>query len=153
MVAEIIERRESGVANFTGPLYLFLFPVPVVCFIGAMITDIAYANAAFLMWLHFSEWLIAAGLAFGALAALVLIIEYIARPAMRDGFGWGHLALFFAALVVELFNAFVHAIDGYTAVVPTGMTLSVIGAILAYLAAGALMFMPVTWVEHRRIRT
>ncbi|MDQ6620376.1 MAG: hypothetical protein M3Z31_11910 [Pseudomonadota bacterium] len=152
-MAESVERRETSVANFTGPLYLFLFPVPVVCFIGAMITDIAYAKSEFLMWLHFSEWLIAAGLAFGALAALVLIIEYIARPVMRDRFGWGHLALFFAALIVELFNALVHSVDGWTAVVPTGMTLSVIGAILAYLAAGALMFMPVAWVEHRRIRT
>ena len=46
--------------------------------------------------------------------------------------------LFYAALIVELFNAFVHTIDGWTAVVPTGMMLSIIGALLALAAVGAL---------------
>jgi len=60
--------------------------------------------------------------------------------------------LFYAALIVELFNAFVHTADGWTAVVPTGMILSVIGAILALAAVGSLFLVPVTWVEHREVR-
>jgi uncharacterized membrane protein len=61
-----------------GPTYLTLFSIPVVCFLGALITDIAYSASAFLMWLHCSEWMIAAGLAFGALAAVVLVVEFVA---------------------------------------------------------------------------
>ena len=71
-MADIVEHR---VTSATGPIYLLPFPIPVVCFLAALITDITYSASAFLMWLHFSQWLIAAGLAFGALAAIVLLIE------------------------------------------------------------------------------
>jgi uncharacterized membrane protein len=153
-MADIARHTESRVARVIAPIYLLLFPIPVVCFVAALVTDIAYAKTAYLMWLHFSEWLIAAGLAFGALAALVLLIEFLASRAIRSGpRGWTHLLLFFAALVVELFNAFVHTIDGWTAVVPTGITLSVVGAILALAAVAALFRVPVTWVVQREVRT
>jgi hypothetical protein len=51
-----------------------------------------------------------------------------------------------------LFNAFVHTIDGWTAVVPTGMILSIIGAIFALAAVGTLFRVPVAWVKHREPR-
>jgi uncharacterized membrane protein len=150
---EITTRHvESGVARVIAPIYLLLFPIPVVCFLAALLTDIAYAKSAYLMWLNFSEWLIAAGLFFGALAAIALIVEFFASRAIRTGrIGWAHLVLFFAALIVELFNAFFHTRDGWTAVVPTGMTLSVIGVLLALAAVATLFQVPVTWVLHRRV--
>ena len=152
-MSEVIEYREGGVARVIAPIYLLLFPIPVVCFVAALVTDIAYANSAYLMWLHFSEWLIAAGLAFGGLAALVLLVEFFASRAIRTGsIGWTHLVLFYAALVVELINALIHTIDGWTAVVPTGMTLSVIGALLALAAVATLFRVPVTWVARREVR-
>ena len=151
-MAEIARTRESGVAAAATSIHRLLFPIPVVCFVGALLTDIAYSRGAFLMWLHFSEWLIAAGLAFGALAALALLVEFVASRAVRKAAsGWAHLVLFYAALVVELFNALVHTIDGWTAVVPTGMTLSIVGAILAVAAAGVLFRAPVTWVARREV--
>jgi uncharacterized membrane protein len=147
------QHTESRVAHVTGPIYLLLFPIPVVCFLGALISDIAYSASAFLMWLHFSEWLIAAGLAFGALAAVVLLIEFFASGVIRaEASGWVHLVLFYAALIVELINAFVHTIDGWTAVVPTGMILSIIGAILALAAVVSLFLVPVAWIHHRVAR-
>ena len=150
-MAEIITRRESGVARVTAPIYLLLFPVPVVLFIAALVTDVAYANSANIVWLNFAEWLIAAGLLFGALAAIVLIVEFLASRAIRTGtVGWSHLVLFFAALVVELFNMFFHTRDGFTAVAPAGMALSIIGVLLALAAVGTLFRLPVTWVVHRR---
>ena len=150
-MAETTTRHvESGVARVIGPIYLLLFPIPVVCFIAALVTDIAYAKSAYMMWLNFSEWLIPAGLLFGVLAAIALIVEFFASRAIRTGRGWAHLVLFIAALIVELFNAFVHTRDGWTAVVPTGMTLSVIGVILALAAVATLFMVPVTWVVHRQ---
>ena len=150
-MAETITLRESGVARVTAPLYLLLFPVPVVLFIAALVTDIAYARSGNITWLNFSEWLIAAGLLFGALAAIVLIVEFIASRAIRTGrIGWTHLVLFFAALVVELFNMFFHTRDGFTAVVPAGMTLSIVGVLLALAAVATLFTIPVAWVVHRR---
>ena len=152
-MAEIATHSSHCAASAAGPIYLLLFPIPVVCFLGTLATDIAYRSSAFLMWLHFSEWLLAAGLAFGALAALVLLIEFFANGAIRTGrTGWAHLLLFYATLVVELLNAFVHSIDGWTAVVPTGLGLSIVGAILALAAVGALLYVPVTWIELREVR-
>jgi len=152
-MAEIVGHSSRRAASAAGPVYLLLFPIPVVCFLGALATDIAYRSSAFLMWLHFSEWLIAAGLAFGALAALVLLIEFVGNGAIRTGrTGWAHLLLFYATLVVELLNAFVHSIDGWTAVVPTGLSLSIIGALLALAAVAALLYVPVAWVELREVR-
>ena len=152
-MAEIARHRETGVARVVAPIYLLLFPIPVVCFVAALVTDIAYSASAYLMWLHFSEWLIAAGLAFGGLAALALLIEFFASRSIRAGaIGWTHLVLFYVALIVELMNAFVHTIDGWTAVVPTGMTLSIIGALLSLAAVATLFRVPVTWVSHREVR-
>ena len=152
MIAEITRHGESAVARLTAPIYLLLFPIPIVCFVGALVTDAAYAASAFLMWLHFSEWLIAAGLALGALAALVLLVEFLARPAIRrGGIGWAHLVLLYGALVVELINALYHTIDGWTAVVPTGMTLSIVGAVLALAAAGTLFRVPMVGVARREV--
>lgn len=151
-MAEVAMYRPGGVAGVIGPLYVLLFPIPVVCFLAAVATDAMYAASAFLLWLHFSEWLIAAGLAFGALAALALLVTFIASRAIRAKPGWLHLLLFYAALVVELLNALVHTIDAYTAVVWTGMALSVIGAILAAAATVSLLAIPVAWVGRRGAR-
>jgi uncharacterized membrane protein len=152
-MAEIVVRPENALAGVTGTLYLLFFPISIVCFLAALVTDIAYSASAFLMWLHFSQWMIAVGLAVGALAALVLLIEFFASRVIRTGaYGWAHLVLFYAALVVELFNAFVHTIDGWTAVVPTGMILSIVGAILALAAVAVLFLVPVTWFKHREVQ-
>jgi len=151
-MAELVTRRETGVARVAAPIYLLLFPIPVVLFIAALVTDITYAKTAMITWLNFSEWLIAAGLVFGVLAAIALIVEFCASRAIRSGrIGWTHLALFFVALVVELFNALIHTRDGWTAVVPTGMTLSIVGVLLLLAAVATLLTIPVTWVVHRHV--
>ena len=113
------------------PIRSILLPIPIVCFVGALLTDLAYVNSGGnLLWVNFSSWLIAAGLAFGAVAILVMLIE-----SLRGAFGWLPSALIAAAWVVELLNALIHARDGWTAVVPMGMTLSILGTLLV-LAGG-----------------
>jgi hypothetical protein len=39
------------------PIHPMLVPIPIVCFIGALITDIAYVVTADIMWADFSAWL------------------------------------------------------------------------------------------------
>lgn len=150
-MAEAIE-RVSPVASVTGPIYLLLFPIPVVCFLGALITDFVYSSTAVIEWLNFSEWLLAAGLFFGLFAAIALLVEFFANDPIRAAVGWAHLILFYAALLVELVNSFHHTIDGWTAVVPIGLVLSIIGSILALAAVVTLFWLPVTWVTKREAR-
>jgi uncharacterized membrane protein len=117
------------------PIHVLLSSVPIVCFTGALLTDIAYSRSANMQWSNFSAWLLAFGLLFGALAVLFALIEhFIARPAGRNA-GWVHGAGSVVALVLALFNSFVHARDGWTSVVPTGLTLSVITVVVIAVTA------------------
>jgi uncharacterized membrane protein len=138
-MAETVARRsERPIAIARHPIYSMLLPVPVVCFIGALITDLCYqGSGGNLIWVNFSSWLIAAGLFFGAIAGVVLLIDLIRGAARGTGLGWWHFGLLLAAWIVELINSFVHARDGWTAVVPDGLVLSIV-AVLLVLVSGWL---------------
>lgn len=114
------------------PLYALFLPVPIVCFIGALLTDLAYLNSGGnLLWVNFSSWLLAAGLLVGAIAGIFLLIDVIRGIRGAGLFGF---LLLLAAWIVELVNSFVHARDGWTAVAGTGLILSIIGVVLILIA-------------------
>lgn len=140
-MAETVVERPTRRVGIAGHPYSALFlPVPIVCFTGALLTDIAYANSGGnLQWENFSDWLLAAGLVFGGIAALLMLIDLARLRQLRTTFGWGAFGLLIVTLVLELINSFVHARDGWTAVVPAGLTLSAIGAVL---------IMSYGWVWH-----
>ncbi|MBD8679860.1 DUF2231 domain-containing protein [Sphingomonas sp. CFBP 13720] len=117
------------------PLYPALLPVPIVCFVGALITDLAYIASAEMMWLDFSSWLLLAGLIGGGVAGVLLIVELVRAKDRRALLP--HFLLLLAAWVVEVFNSFIHARDGWTAVVPAGLSLSIVASVLGLLAGWA----------------
>jgi uncharacterized membrane protein len=136
MAETVSERPVQPIAIVRHPIYSMLFPVPVVCFLGVLLSDIAYLKSdGNLIWLSFSSWLLLFGLLFGAIASLVLLIDFIRSPAMRVGVGWAHMLLFYAALLVELLSVFIHERDGWTGVAGPGVILSVVGAVLILIAA------------------
>ena len=138
------DHPRSTAKLFGHPLHPMLVPFPITCFAGALLTDLAYLGSANIMWSNFSIWLITAGLVMGGLAALTGIIDYAgdkrvraARPATP------HMIINLSVFVIELFNAFVHSRDGWTSVVPTGLTLSVISVLLLGVSAwlgGSLVY-------------
>ena len=65
---------------------------------------------------------------------MLLIVELFRAGSGRRGALTIHFVLLLGAWLVEVFNSFIHARDGWTAVVPTGITLSAIAAVLALLA-------------------
>jgi uncharacterized membrane protein len=75
------------------------------------------------MWERFSVWLIAGGL---VIAALVAIAAAVDLAFGRQKPAWFRAFSYLAAVLLSLLNVFVHSRDGYTAVVPTGLTLSAI---------------------------
>jgi uncharacterized membrane protein len=134
------------------PIRLLLFPVSVVCFLAAAVTDGLYGMSEYLMWLHFSEWLIAAGVAFGVATGVAFIVELLwKRAAGRWVLGRVHAWLFFIAVVIELVNSFVHTADGWTAIMPAGLALSIAGACVALASAGAVWLSPMRWEGPRRV--
>jgi uncharacterized membrane protein len=113
------------------PIHAMLVPFPIVCFTGAMITDIIYANTAVIQYTDFSSWLLAFGLFMGALAALFGMFDLFRNQAAdRPTIAWVHMIGNFAVLALALVNSFVHARDAWTSVVPTGLTLSIITVLL-----------------------
>jgi uncharacterized membrane protein len=113
-----------------------LMPFPIAAFTGALVTDIVYARTAQVQWSNFSAWLLAVGMAFGGLAFLLALIEFAWGDARRrTGLAWTLMAGVVVMLTIALINNFVHARDGWTAVVPTGLALSAITVALMILNA------------------
>lgn len=134
---EQIERRGSAVAGL-GALHAFLGAFPMAYFSLAFITDWAYTKSFNPQWQYFSEWLILAGLVMGGLSILFGLIDWlVARSDARArGSAW-HILPALVAWLLALLNAFIHSRDGWTGVVPTGIILSAIVALLM-LASGIL---------------
>jgi uncharacterized membrane protein len=121
-----------------------LVPFPVAYFTAALVTDLAYWRTDEVMWERFSVWLIAGGLVMAALVALAAVVDLAfsrQRPAWLRAFGY------LLAVLLSLVNVLVHSRDGYTAVVPTGLTLSAIVVAILFLIATSA-----TWTLTRRRR-
>jgi uncharacterized membrane protein len=119
------------------PFQSLLVPFPFVCFTLVLLTDCAFVVSGNLMWQNFSSWLLFAGLVFGAiglLAGLVDLLRPRTRP-LRPGFA--AILLYFLILALAALNSFVHAGDGWTAVMPYGLALSAATFVLSLLAAAA----------------
>ncbi len=117
------------------PLYSFLVQFPAVCFVGTLVTDIVYWRTQLFQWETFSVWLVAAGCLMAGVAGIVGLITFIAdRRARLWHLAWPHALVSLLAALLSVVNAFVHSRDGYTAVVPDGLTLSGIVVVLMLVA-------------------
>lgn len=96
--------------------------------IAALVTDVLYWQTLLFEWNNFSAWLILAGLLLSALAALALIVDLLRRRLHR--IAWWRFAGLAVAVLLGVVDAFVHSRDAYTAVVPEGIILSAVVAVL-----------------------
>jgi uncharacterized membrane protein len=109
------------------PIHPILIPVPIVCFIGALATDIAYALSAEMMWADFSSWLLAVGFIFGVLAAIAGLIDFLGNRLIRQQVpAWPHLIGSLLVLVFAFINNLIHTRDAWTSVMPAGLILSIV---------------------------
>ena len=104
-------------------IHQVLTPFPVAYFTAALATDLAYWRTAEVMWERFSIWLIAGGLVMSALVALAALSDLAFGKQQPT---WFRALGYTAGVLISLLNVFVHSRDGYTAVVPTGLMLSVV---------------------------
>ncbi len=113
------------------PIHPMLVPVPIVCFIGALITDITYTVTDEIMWSDFSSWLLLIGLIGGVLAAIAGLTDFVGnRLIRRQTPAWPHLIGNFAALVLAFFNLLIHTRDAWTSVMPAGLILSIVTVLI-----------------------
>ncbi len=134
-MAVIVQYRYSEAIH---PLHAVLLSGSFALFLGALLSDIAYAKTFHIQWSNFASWLIVGGLIFSGVA-LVFAIADLCRAHRRVPGIAAYTILLAATWLVGLFNALMHARDAW-AMMPGGLILSTIGTLLAALA---------TWVGFR----
>ena len=123
-------------------IYGLLNPIPFGCFVAALVFDILYVRTAELLWDKGAAWLIVFGLLFAVVPRLLNLAQVwfaprnASRRADKVDF-WLNLL----AIVVAIFNAFVHSRDAY-AVVPAGAWLSACTVLLLSIAQLVVSFQP-----------
>jgi len=105
---------------------------PIACFSLTVATDVGFVRTVNLLWLHFSEWLLLTGLIFGVLAAFAYLVDYFICKLRPH---WLALTSGIVVLLLAAINSFVHTADGWTAVVPYGLTLSVLTVVAMIVTA------------------
>ena len=114
------------------PLHALLVGGAAPLFVGALLSDIAYARTAQPQWANFASWLIVGGMVLTGLA-LAWSVLGLARPSGRRGrplIALGFLALTF---VIGFVDALWHTRDAW-AKMPGALVLSIL---LVVCAAGA----------------
>lgn len=120
------------------PIHPMLVPFPIACFVGTLLTDIAYWRTADMMWANFSAWLVTAGVVMGLLAAIAGLIDFLGDSRVRaQSPAWPHVLGNLLALILSIVNMFIHTRDAWTSVVPWGLVLSAI-VVLILLVTGWL---------------
>jgi len=104
-------------------------------FLGALLSDLAYASSFQVQWTNFADWLNAGGLTLAVLALVwAVLAELLSRPRHAPGRRWLHAALLAVTVVLGLANAFVHAKDGWAAM-PAATVLSLCVLVMAAAAS------------------
>jgi uncharacterized membrane protein len=107
------------------PLHAILAPIPFVCFVATLVTDIVYWQTAMMMWADMSAWLLLAGLIVSLFAVPAGMIDFFGEPRIRElRAAWIHGIGNITALILSIFNCLIHTRDAYTSVVPSGLILS-----------------------------
>lgn len=129
-------------------LNCFFRPFPAAClagslslFLGAGLSDAAYASSFEIQWNNFASWLLVGALVLSAVP-LAFAVRDVLSPTRRD-----RRAIVYAVVLVLVWglgfqNALVHARDAWASM-PTGLVLSSIVAVLAVVA---------TWMAFHRTK-
>jgi len=135
----MLRDNPRATASLAGlPVHSVLAPVPIVCFVGAFLTDIAYWRTAAMQWANFSAWLLTGGLVVSIFVVLAGLIDFFGDRRIRGlSSAWVHGLGNGLALILSIWNAFVHSRDAYTSVVPTGLILSGV-VVLILLVTGSI---------------
>jgi len=113
------------------PIHPMLVPFPIAGLVGALVTDITYAATRNVFWAEMSFWLIVGSVATGLLAAVFGFADFFSISRVRRlTAGRVHMAGNLAAVVLSLINALARRGDPAGALMPLGLTMSVIVVVI-----------------------
>jgi uncharacterized membrane protein len=109
------------------PVHPMLIPFPIACFVLTLLSDLAFWKTSNDFWADASLWLLGIGLIMAALAAVMGLIDVLGDVQIRNlSDAWLHAGGNVAAVVIELYNWYSRYEHGTAAIVPTGLTLSLV---------------------------
>lgn len=111
------------------PLHAVFLAGIIPLFLGAMVSDIAYASSYHIQWNNFASWLIAGGLLLTGITLVFAIVDVI-RTRLRIRSRLVYTGLLLLTFIVGFINALIHAKDAWASM-PSGLILSVIVTVLA----------------------
>lgn len=115
------------------PIHPMLVPFPIVCFIGALVTDIVFLNNHDAGWATASRYLLGIGIVMGLLAAVAGLTDFMGSERIRSmGDAVKHMLANVTAVVLSIVNFFVR-LGNDSAISGIGIILSaVVVLILIY---------------------
>ena len=120
----------SGRRTLVHPVHGVLLAGMIPLFLGALLSDWAYARSYQVQWTNFASWLIAGGLVYVGLALVWACVAALRADAARRRRNWALLVLLALTFLLGLANALVHARDAWAAM-PEGLVFSAIVLLLA----------------------
>lgn len=137
-MAVIVERNYLQAIH---PFHAVVLAGTIAWFLGATLSDVAYARTYEIQWSNFASWFLVGGLVFGGVALVCAIIELF-RPLWRSSGGVLYFIVLLVTWIVGFLSALMHARDAW-AMMPWGLVLSAATLLLACVA---------TWLGFRSPR-
>jgi uncharacterized membrane protein len=109
------------------PIHAMLVPFPIAFFVATFVCDLAFWRSGNPFWASASIWLLGAGLVMGALAAVAGLTDVLGDMQVRALTDvWWHAGGNVLVVVLQLISWILRYAQGTSAVVPVGLTLSLI---------------------------
>ena len=121
-------RNPVSSANLAGhPLHPMLIVLPIGFFLATFVCDLIFWQTGNAAWATAAYWLLGVGLLGAALAAVTGLIDFLGDKRIRDiGDAWQHAIGNVIAVLIQAFSFYWRYRYGAAAVVPVGLTLSLI---------------------------
>ena len=103
------EERYRAIRPRIHPLHAFLLAASVPLFLGALLSDITYANSYEIQWTNFASWLLVGALVFSGFALLWSLIDLFRADRSWRGAPLIAFVILLAAWVLGFIDALVHA--------------------------------------------
>lgn len=109
------------------PIHPMLIPFPIACFVLTLACDLAFWRTSNDFWASASLWLLGIGLIMAALAAVMGLIDVMGDDQIRNlSDAWLHAGGNVVVVLIELYNWYSRYEHGATAIIPTGLVLSLV---------------------------
>jgi uncharacterized membrane protein len=125
-------RNPVSSANVAGhPMHPILITLPIGLFVAVLLLDLIFWQTGDRAFATGAFWLLGAGLIAAALAAITGLIDFLGDRRIRAlGDAWQHAIGNVILVLVQLFSFYQRYRYGASAVVPLGLSLSLIAVLI-----------------------